>query len=121
MFAARLARAPALAPRGARLASSLPIPPKIATPAMVSSGGSSARMDAVVGFYKALPKGEAPAKRGGGIKARFFDGKNASSKPIVAYIAFMLLFGYTIDVSSARAGVECGAGLTYHTDSTTCT
>jgi F-type H+-transporting ATPase subunit f len=78
-------------------------------------------MDAVVGFYKALPKGEAPAKRGGGIKARFFDGKNASSKPIVAYIAFMLLFGYTIDVSSARAGVECGAGLTYHTDSTTCT
>lgn len=92
-----------LAPRGARLASNLPIPPKVATPAMVSSGGSSARMEGVVGFYKALPKGQVQAKSGGGIKARFFDGKNASPKPIVAWIGAMLLLGYTIDVSAQTA------------------
>ncbi|KAK0523734.1 ATP synthase f chain, mitochondrial precursor [Tilletia horrida] len=79
-------------------ASTLPIPPKIATPSSVSgSGGNSARMESVVSFYKALPKGEAPAKRGGGIKARFFDGKNASGAPIVATIGALLLLGYTID------------------------
>ncbi|KAE8215624.1 hypothetical protein CF327_g1152 [Tilletia walkeri] len=78
--------------------STLPIPPKIATPASVSGpGGNSSRMESVVSFYKALPKGEAAAKRGGGIKARFFDGKNASGAPIVATIGAMLLLGYTID------------------------
>ncbi|CAD6915891.1 unnamed protein product [Tilletia controversa] len=78
--------------------STLPIPPKIATPQSVGgAGGNSARMESVVSFYKALPKGEAPAKRGGGIKARFFDGKNASGAPLVATIGAMLLLGYTID------------------------
>lgn len=57
---------------GVRYASNLPIPPKVATPQSVQgpAGGDSARMSAVVDFYKSLPKGQAPAKRGGGIKAR---------------------------------------------------
>ena len=73
---------------------SLPIPPKIATPQSVKGpGGTSARMDAVVNFYKSLPKGEASAKRGGGIKARDFDGKNASGAPIVVTMAGLFLIG----------------------------
>ncbi|KAJ9475181.1 ATP synthase subunit f, mitochondrial [Pseudozyma hubeiensis] len=84
--------------RGARFNSTLPIPPKIATPKSASGpGGSSARMESVVGFYKSLPKGEAPQKRGGGIKARYFDGKNASGKPIVATLFTLFLIGYSID------------------------
>lgn len=84
--------------RGVRFNSTLPIPPKIATPKSASGpGGSSARMESVVGFYKSLPKGDAPQKRGGGIKARYFDGKNASGKPIVATLFTMFLIGYSID------------------------
>lgn len=81
-----------------RYNSSLPIPPKIATPNSAKGpGGSSARMEAVVDFYKALPKGEAPHKRGGGIKARYFDGKNASGKPLVATLFALFLIGYSLD------------------------
>lgn len=84
-----------------RHSSSLPIPPKIATPKSVSGpGGSSARMESVVGFYKALPKGPAPARRGGGIKARYFDGANASGKPIVVTLFTLFLIGYSIDYAT---------------------
>ncbi|CAE6395058.1 unnamed protein product [Rhizoctonia solani] len=71
------------------------IPPKIATPKIVS-GGSGASMSSVVDFYSKLPKGPAPPS-GNGIKARYFDGKNASGKPFVAAIVGMFLLGYTID------------------------
>ncbi|CAE6438601.1 ATP synthase subunit f, mitochondrial OS=Saccharomyces cerevisiae (strain ATCC 204508 / S288c) GN=ATP17 PE=1 SV=1 [Rhizoctonia solani AG-1 IB] len=71
------------------------IPPKIATPKIVS-GGSGASMSSVVDFYSKLPKGPAPST-GNGIKARYFDGKNASGKPFVAAIVGMFLLGYTID------------------------
>lgn len=54
-------------------------------------------MQAVVDFYKSLPKGQASAKRGGGIKARFFDGKNASGAPILFTIGTLMLLGYTIE------------------------
>lgn len=86
---------------GVRNNSSLPIPPKIATPKSAQGpGGSSERMESVVGFYKALPKGEAPQKRGGGIKARYFDGNNASGKPIVATLFTLFLIGYSIDYAT---------------------
>ncbi|KAH7337280.1 mitochondrial F1-F0 ATP synthase subunit F of fungi-domain-containing protein [Rhizoctonia solani] len=75
------------------------IPPKIATPKIVS-GGSGASMSSVVDFYSKLPKGPAPPA-GNGIKARYFDGKNASGKPFVAAIVGLFLFGYTIDYNSA--------------------
>jgi hypothetical protein len=65
------ARSAKSAPMGARFASHLPIPPKVATPKSVQGpGGDSSRMDSVVAFYKSLPKGAAPSKSGGGIKAR---------------------------------------------------
>ncbi len=105
MFArlARTARPSALTNQlgAVRNNSTLPIPPKIATPKSAQGpGGSSARMESVVGFYKSLPKGDAPQKRGGGIKARYFDGKNASGKPIVATLFTLFLIGYSIDYAT---------------------
>jgi len=73
------------------------IPPKIATPSSVATGGSSTSTASVVDFYSKLPKGPLQASAVSGIRARYFDGKNASGKPIVAFIGGMLLFGYTLD------------------------
>ncbi|KAG8908397.1 hypothetical protein FRB99_006602 [Tulasnella sp. 403] len=73
------------------------VPPKIATPTSVSTGGTSASTATVVDFYSKLPKGPLPATPASGIKARYFDGKNASGKPIVVFIAAMMLGGYTLD------------------------
>ncbi|ODO11961.1 hypothetical protein I350_00745 [Cryptococcus amylolentus CBS 6273] len=73
------------------------IPPKIATPG-ASSGTTSARTAQVIDFYSKLPKGAKPAaERAGGIRGRYFEGKNASGKPIVATIGILFLLGYTID------------------------
>ncbi|KAB5590933.1 F1-F0 ATP synthase subunit F domain-containing protein [Ceratobasidium theobromae] len=76
------------------------VPPKIASPGIVS-GGSGASMASVVDFYSKLPKGPAPPS-GSGLKARYFDGKNASGKPFVATIVGLFLLGYTIDYNSAH-------------------
>ncbi|TXT15831.1 hypothetical protein VHUM_00334 [Vanrija humicola] len=75
------------------------IPPKIATPGAVSSGTTSARTQAVIDFYSKLPKGA--AQPSGGLRGRYFEGKNASGKPIVATIGALFLIGYTIDYQSA--------------------
>lgn len=95
-----------------RHASGLPIPPKIATPKSVSGAGPAAsNTEAVVNFYKALPKGPEPESRSSGIKGRYFDGKNASGKPIVATIAVLMLVGYTIEYNghlSTCGAAECG-------------
>lgn len=80
-----------------RNASGLPIPPKIATPKSVGSSGSGSNTDAVVSFYKALPKGNEPEKRASGIKGKYFDGKNASGKPIIGVIAALMIGGYTLE------------------------
>ncbi|WOO80992.1 ATP synthase subunit f, mitochondrial [Vanrija pseudolonga] len=76
------------------------IPPKIATPGAVvrvgSSGTTSARTQAVIDFYSKLPKGPA-TEVSGGIRGRYFEGKNASGKPILATIGALFLIGYTID------------------------
>ncbi|EST08521.1 hypothetical protein PSEUBRA_001945 [Kalmanozyma brasiliensis GHG001] len=102
MFARTIARqaGPSFRMGGVRANSTLPIPPKIATPKSASGPAGSARMDSVVEFYKSLPKGAAPQKRGGGIKARYFDGKNASGKPIVATLFTLFLIGYSIDYAT---------------------
>ncbi|KAJ7259159.1 mitochondrial F1-F0 ATP synthase subunit F of fungi-domain-containing protein, partial [Mycena haematopus] len=71
------------------------VPPKIATPRLVS-GNSGGGLDPLVDFYSKLPKGHAPA-RFGGIKARFFSGKNASGAPVLALIGGIFLIGYTLD------------------------
>ncbi|WFD44945.1 ATP synthase f chain, mitochondrial precursor [Malassezia psittaci] len=80
-----------------RHASNLPVPPKIATPKSVGQSSGGADTDAVVSFYKALPKGEQSAKRSGGIKGRFFDGENASGKPIIGVIAALMIGGYILE------------------------
>ncbi|KAF8148247.1 mitochondrial F1-F0 ATP synthase subunit F of fungi-domain-containing protein [Crassisporium funariophilum] len=71
------------------------IPPKIATPKLVS-GGSGAGLGPLVDFYSKLPKGQV-TERVSGIKGRFFNGKNASGAPLVGLIAGLFAIGYTID------------------------
>ncbi|GAA6017228.1 hypothetical protein JCM10207_002577 [Rhodosporidiobolus poonsookiae] len=78
------------------------VPPKIASASAVGAAPSAARMNTVVGFYSALPKGPAAAKKVGlsplaRYKARYFDGPNASAAPFLHVIVGMFLVGYTID------------------------
>jgi len=68
----------------------------------VQSGGSGAGLAPLVDFYSKLPKGEAAA-RVSGIKGRFFSGKNASGKPLVALIVGIFAISYTIDYNSELA------------------
>ncbi|KAG2359691.1 mitochondrial F1-F0 ATP synthase subunit F of fungi-domain-containing protein [Suillus spraguei] len=72
------------------------VPPKIATPSLLTSGSASS-LTPLVNFYSKLPKGPASAVSGGGIKARYFSGKNASAAPLVWTILGLFTFGYTID------------------------
>ncbi|EGN97759.1 ATP17, subunit F of the F0 sector of mitochondrial F1F0 ATP synthase [Serpula lacrymans var. lacrymans S7.3] len=71
------------------------IPPKIATPSHLTSG-SGANLTPLVNFYSKLPKGPAPSTVGG-IKARYFNGKNASGAPLVWTILGIFGLGYTVD------------------------
>ncbi|KAJ7669642.1 mitochondrial F1-F0 ATP synthase subunit F of fungi-domain-containing protein [Mycena rosella] len=71
------------------------VPPKIATPGLVS-GNSGGGLGPLVEFYSKLPKGHAPARMGG-LKGRFFSGKNASAAPVLALIGGLFLIGYTMD------------------------
>ncbi|KAH8108537.1 mitochondrial F1-F0 ATP synthase subunit F of fungi-domain-containing protein [Phellopilus nigrolimitatus] len=72
------------------------IPPKVATPKSLS-GGSGAGLAPLVEFYSKLPKGAAPASASSGIRGRYFEGANASAKPLVFTILAIFGFGYTID------------------------
>ncbi|EJF63612.1 mitochondrial F1-F0 ATP synthase subunit F of fungi-domain-containing protein [Dichomitus squalens] len=71
------------------------VPPKVATPSLLSSG-TGAGLGPLVNFYSKLPKGPAPTSAGG-IKARFFNGKNASAAPLLFGILAIFSLGYTID------------------------
>ncbi|KIP02939.1 hypothetical protein PHLGIDRAFT_20351 [Phlebiopsis gigantea 11061_1 CR5-6] len=72
------------------------VPPKVASPSLLSSG-SGAGLSPLVNFYSKLPKGPAPASAASGIKGRFFNGKNASGAPFALLIAGIFGLGYTID------------------------
>ncbi|KAJ6502764.1 mitochondrial F1-F0 ATP synthase subunit F of fungi-domain-containing protein [Mycena vitilis] len=72
------------------------VPPKIATPKLVS-GDSSGPLGPLVSFYSKLPKGPAPVPAMRGIKARWFSGKNASAAPVLGLIGGLFLIGYTLD------------------------
>ncbi|KAI0777375.1 mitochondrial F1-F0 ATP synthase subunit F of fungi-domain-containing protein [Trametes elegans] len=72
------------------------VPPKIATPSLLSSG-TGAGLSPLVNFYSKLPKGPAPTTASGGIKARYFNGKNASAAPLLFTILGIFTLGYTID------------------------
>ncbi|KAI5896113.1 uncharacterized protein SCHCODRAFT_02614072 [Schizophyllum commune H4-8] len=70
------------------------VPPKIASPNLVS-GGSGAALRPLVAFYSKLPKGEATAASGG--LKKYFVGRNATAKPLLALIVGLWTIGYTID------------------------
>ncbi|KAH9912933.1 mitochondrial F1-F0 ATP synthase subunit F of fungi-domain-containing protein [Fomitopsis serialis] len=72
------------------------VPPKIATPSILSSG-QGAGLGPLVNFYSKLPKGSSPAPAVRGIKERFFNGKNASAAPLLWGILGIFGLGYTID------------------------
>jgi F-type H+-transporting ATPase subunit f len=71
------------------------------THSTAQSSGQGAGLAPLVAFYSKLPKGAAAAATSGGIKGRFFDGKNASVTPFVATIFAIFGLGYTIDYQSA--------------------
>ncbi|KAI0930956.1 hypothetical protein AcV7_004996 [Taiwanofungus camphoratus] len=77
------------------------VPPKIATPSILSSG-SGAGLGPLVNFYSKLPKGPAPTSAVGGIKARYFNGKNASAAPLLFAIFGVMGLGYTIDYQTYK-------------------
>ena len=66
----------------------------------MQSSGSGGGLGPLVNFYSKLPKGPAPSSAAGGIKARYFDGKNASAAPLVWAILGIFGIGYTIDYQS---------------------
>jgi F-type H+-transporting ATPase subunit f len=66
----------------------------------LQSGGSGEGLAPLVNFYSKLPKGPASASGFRGIKARFFEGKNASSLPVWGTILGLFALGYTIDYQS---------------------
>ncbi|KAI0271723.1 mitochondrial F1-F0 ATP synthase subunit F of fungi-domain-containing protein [Gloeopeniophorella convolvens] len=72
------------------------VPPKIASPSILSAG-QGADLSPLVAFYSKLPKGPAPAASARGLKARYFNGKNASAAPIVVTVLAIFGLGYTVD------------------------
>ncbi|KAL2145665.1 hypothetical protein VTI28DRAFT_6540 [Corynascus sepedonium] len=80
-----------------RRALSTLIPPKVASPKAIGAAPDAVRMQRVVSFYEKLPRGPAPAAKATGILGRYqakHFGKNASAKPIVHAIVFLLAVGY---------------------------
>ncbi|CAG7846192.1 SubName: Full=Related to ATP17-ATP synthase complex, subunit f {ECO:0000313/EMBL:CCA70061.1} [Serendipita indica DSM 11827] len=62
---------------------------------MASSGGG-ASLTPLVDFYSKLPKGPNPVTAGWGLKARYFNGKNASGTPVVLLVLGVFGIGYTM-------------------------
>lgn len=98
------------------------VPPKIASPSILvsllslsstnplkyshfplQSAGKGADLSPLVAFYSKLPKGPASEPAVRGIKARYFNGKNASASPIVVAVLAIFGLGYTIDYQSTLA------------------
>lgn len=67
----------------------------------IKSSGGGASLQPLVEFYGKLPKGPKPLTDGYGVKARYFNGRNASGKPMVALIGGVLLFSYTLAYNRA--------------------
>lgn len=54
-------------------------------------------MNGVIDFYSKLPKGQLPQSRSSSLKSKYFDGSNSSRTPLLATVAGLFLFGYTLD------------------------
>ncbi|EJC98427.1 uncharacterized protein FOMMEDRAFT_129322 [Fomitiporia mediterranea MF3/22] len=74
------------------------IPPKIATPKLLTGrpGSGGGGLAPLVEFYSKLPKGPA-SSASSGIRGRYYEGANASGKPLVFTILAIFGLGYTID------------------------
>lgn len=66
---------------------------------LAQSGEAGGGLGPLVDFYSKLPKGHASPP--GGLKGRYFSGKNASAKPILVLFAGIWLVGYTLDYNRA--------------------
>ncbi|CAG87455.1 DEHA2D18304p [Debaryomyces hansenii CBS767] len=81
------------------------IPPKIASAKNIGSNPNAKRMTDVVSFYKKLPSGPAPAFKKptsplGKYKAAYFEGDNASGKPLLHLALIVGILGYTWEYQS---------------------
>ena len=83
----------------------MPARPVFAHARARQSSGTGAGLSPLVNFYSKLPKGPAPTTTSGGIKARYFNGKNASAAPLLFTILGIFGLGYTIDYQSASSVV----------------
>ncbi|KAL1588009.1 hypothetical protein WHR41_03236 [Cladosporium halotolerans] len=74
------------------------VPPKVASPNAIGGAADAARMQRVVAFYEALPRGPAPAPQPKGFlqryQHRYMNGKNARAMPLVHIIGGLLVIGY---------------------------
>lgn len=71
----------------------------------IGGAADAKRMSEVVSFYKKLPTGPAPAPKKpstpwGKYKAAYFDGNNASGKPLLHLAALVLISGYIWEYQS---------------------
>ncbi|GMM37852.1 F1F0 ATP synthase subunit F [Saccharomycopsis crataegensis] len=77
------------------------IPPKIASVKNLGANPNAKRMNNVVAFYKALPQGKAAEIQPRGVigryRAKYFDGDNASGKPIFHLALTILIGGYSLE------------------------
>jgi F-type H+-transporting ATPase subunit f len=67
---------------------------------LVQSSGQGAGLAPLVDLYNKPPKGAAPPVKGGGLKERFFNGKNASASPLCTTILAIFCLGYTAHYQS---------------------
>ncbi|KAI5970587.1 ATP17 [Candida margitis] len=84
------------------------IPPKIASAKNLGSAPNAKRMQEVVSFYKKLPQGAAPAAKKptnplARYRAAYFDGDNASGKPLLHLAVVILIFGYSLEYQHLKA------------------
>ncbi|KAL0944594.1 mitochondrial f1f0 atp synthase subunit f [Colletotrichum truncatum] len=74
------------------------IPPKLSIFQALGADPNAVRMQRVVNFYEKLPRGAAPEAKATGLLGRYaakhFNGKNASAKPIIHALGFLLVIGY---------------------------
>ncbi len=68
----------------------------------MGSAPNAKRMANVVSFYKALPRGDAPASKPGfslvaRYKAKYFNDDAASGKPLLHVSAVVLIVGYSLE------------------------
>ncbi|QLG72080.1 hypothetical protein HG535_0C04340 [Zygotorulaspora mrakii] len=77
------------------------IPPKVASTKNIGSAPNAKRIANVVQFYKSLPQGPAAQIKPSGVigryKAKYFDGNNASGKPLWHLAVSILLMGYSLE------------------------